>query len=167
MEKGQSGATGSKSASKITVSLRRRRGGCRRSSSRYKARLADLSRPLCSLHERRRTKTATTIGSTGVSNSSFACIHFCLFLRFFSRHWIAAATSFHFITSRHFTAQMTDSATKGPRRIRAILMDQFGTLTDQHGSMTRLLTAEASATAVGCGAGAAAGVPAATLALYL
>lgn len=47
---------------------------------------------------------------------------------------------------------MTDTRNTRPRRIQAILMDQFGTLTDQHGSMTRLLTAEASA--VGCGAGA-------------
>merc|ERR1719487_2640028 len=46
---------------------------------------------------------------------------------------------------------MTDTRNTRPRRIQAILMDQFGTLTDQHGSMTRLLTAEASA--VGCGAG--------------
>ncbi|GAA5865661.1 hypothetical protein JCM3774_004954 [Rhodotorula dairenensis] len=34
-----------------------------------------------------------------------------------------------------------------PQRIKALLMDQFGTLTDQHGSMTRLLTAAAAASA--------------------
>ncbi|TKA57519.1 hypothetical protein B0A53_00750 [Rhodotorula sp. CCFEE 5036] len=55
---------------------------------------------------------------------------------------------------------MTETAANSaPRRIQAILMDQFGTLTDQHGSMTRLLTAEASvAAAVGCGAGSGAGL---------
>ncbi|KAG0664985.1 hypothetical protein C6P46_000611 [Rhodotorula mucilaginosa] len=61
---------------------------------------------------------------------------------------------------------MTETAANSaPRRIQAILMDQFGTLTDQHGSMTRLLTAEASvAAAVGCGAGSGAGVLATSLA---
>ncbi|GAA5976824.1 hypothetical protein JCM10908_005642 [Rhodotorula pacifica] len=39
---------------------------------------------------------------------------------------------------------MAPPAPPRPPRIKAILMDQFGTLTDQHGSMTRLLAAQAA-----------------------
>ncbi|GAA6013833.1 hypothetical protein JCM8202_000829 [Rhodotorula sphaerocarpa] len=47
---------------------------------------------------------------------------------------------------------MSNSSGPRPPRICAILMDQFGTLTDQHGSMTRLLASDGASAAAACGA---------------
>lgn len=60
-------------------------------------------------------------------------------------------------STQHFTSAMRTMARRPPQRIKAVLMDQFGTLTDQHGSMTRLLQAEAAASespSSSCGAAA-------------
>lgn len=84
MEKGQSGATGSKSASKITVSRPEVTLDCAHPCSDPKCSPAAVTR-VRSLHERRRTKTATTTGSTRVLQLSLACIHcfsYAFFLQF-------------------------------------------------------------------------------------